>query len=254
LASVQSDKNKGNLNMDQDVGYKARPLALETSAPEQVTTYLICQKALLRTGVSYILKGTRFVLVGSEPAAGTLPELVLLCDSLSPDSAADRIKQLKEQYPGARLVALSENLDPWIVRDLCTLGLDGFCPTGMSQAAMVKALELVMLGEGFLPISVSLAMLEQSTAPRLPTSAAANNRPEVGAKFSDREAQILRFLTQGASNKVIARDLGLAEATVKVHVKAILRKAKAANRTQAAMWASRLLGPETTSQEVEIAN
>jgi two-component system nitrate/nitrite response regulator NarL len=48
---------------------------------------------------------------------------------------------------------------------------------------------------------------------------------------------ILRYLTKGASNKQIARELGLAEATVKVHLKGVLRKMKAANRTQAAMWA-----------------
>ena len=57
------------------------------------------------------------------------------------------------------------------------------------------------------------------------------------SRLSGREAQILHCLTKGASNKLIARDLGVAEATIKVHVKAILRKVKAANRTQAAMWA-----------------
>ncbi|MBQ0819747.1 response regulator transcription factor [Microvirga sp. HBU67558] len=48
---------------------------------------------------------------------------------------------------------------------------------------------------------------------------------------------MLRFLTQGDSNKVIARRLGVAEATVKVPFKSILRKVRAENRTQAAMWA-----------------
>jgi two-component system nitrate/nitrite response regulator NarL len=60
---------------------------------------------------------------------------------------------------------------------------------------------------------------------------------ETANRLSPREAQILRHLMQGASNKLIARELGLAEATIKVHLKAILRKAKVANRTQAAMWA-----------------
>jgi two-component system nitrate/nitrite response regulator NarL len=240
--------------MDQDVVYKAQHLALALSAPGQVTTYLICQNILLRTGISYILEGTRFAVAESAPAGETSPELVLLCDSLSPNGAAETIKQSKKTYPGARLVALSDDYDPWTVRELCTLGLDGLCPTGMSQAAMVKALELVMLGEMFLPMSVSLTILEQPSVPRPPMMAVANDPSEVGAKFSGREAQILRFLTQGASNKVIARDLGLAEATVKVHVKAILRKAKAANRTQAAMWATQHLGFGTGSQTAELAS
>jgi two-component system nitrate/nitrite response regulator NarL len=55
--------------------------------------------------------------------------------------------------------------------------------------------------------------------------------------LSDREKQILRCLVNGLPNKVIARELGIAETTVKVHVKSVLRKIRASNRTQAAMWA-----------------
>jgi two-component system nitrate/nitrite response regulator NarL len=55
--------------------------------------------------------------------------------------------------------------------------------------------------------------------------------------LSDRERQILSCLIHGQSNKVIARELDIAEATVKVHVKGLLRKLRAANRTQAAVWA-----------------
>jgi two-component system nitrate/nitrite response regulator NarL len=56
--------------------------------------------------------------------------------------------------------------------------------------------------------------------------------------LSGREDAILRLLMEGAPNKIIARKLGVAEATVKVHIKAILRKIRAQNRTQAAMWAT----------------
>jgi two-component system nitrate/nitrite response regulator NarL len=60
-------------------------------------------------------------------------------------------------------------------------------------------------------------------------------------KLSVRETQILSCLSQGAPNKAIARKLDLTEATIKVHVKAILRKIGAANRTQAAIWAAKHL-------------
>lgn len=55
--------------------------------------------------------------------------------------------------------------------------------------------------------------------------------------LSDREAQVLRGLANGFSNKMIARNLAISEATVKVHVKALMRKIRASNRTQAAIWA-----------------
>jgi two-component system nitrate/nitrite response regulator NarL len=240
--------------MDQDVGYKVQTLVLAPSAPEKVVTFLICQNTLLRTGVSHILEGTRFVVTEGTLAGAEVPGLILLCDSLLPENATDTIKQLKEHYSGARLAALSDNLDPLTVRDLFNAGLDGLCQTGMSQPALVKALELVMLGEMFLPISVSLAMLDQSMSPQRQSMAAANDPTALSIKFSEREAQILRHLTTGASNKLIARDLGLAEATVKVHIKAILRKAKAANRTQAAMWATQHLGFQTRYQSSELAS
>jgi two-component system, NarL family, nitrate/nitrite response regulator NarL len=65
----------------------------------------------------------------------------------------------------------------------------------------------------------------------------------MGCKLSTRETQILNCLRQGAPNKAIARRLDVAEATVKVHIKAILRKIGVANRTQAAMWATTHLPP-----------
>ena len=71
--------------------------------------------------------------------------------------------------------------------------------------------------------------------------------------ITTREAEILRCLVDGAPNKMIARKLDVAEATVKVHVKAILRKIGVANRTQAAMWASQHLGHEECTAVAELA-
>jgi two-component system nitrate/nitrite response regulator NarL len=60
-------------------------------------------------------------------------------------------------------------------------------------------------------------------------------------KFSSREVEILDCLTRGDANKLIARKFDIAEATVKVHIKAILRKIRVGNRTQAAIWAQQYL-------------
>jgi two-component system nitrate/nitrite response regulator NarL len=64
--------------------------------------------------------------------------------------------------------------------------------------------------------------------------------PQRASGLSARELSVLHWLRDGLSNKEIARALGITEATVKVHVKAILRKVQVRNRTQVAMWASRL--------------
>ena len=82
------------------------------------------------------------------------------------------------------------------------------------------------------------ALTERQATPNLPLpSVHADGLSDRAVKLSDREAEILQCLVNGASNKAIARDLHIAEATVKVHLKGLLRKMRLQNRTQAAIWA-----------------
>ena len=237
--------------MRHDVVYKERILPIVQDPYQNVTTVLICQNLLLRTGISHILSGTRFVLtkepcddLSNLPAfTDSVPLLFIICESRLTEEYAAAVEHLKAQYSSARVVVLADGMEPDTALQLCRAGMDGFCPTSMDRHALVKALEIVILGETYIPASIGLMLLDQVHQGRAHfghgVAAAPANDPEVlHNKLSDREAQILRCLTQGASNKVIARELGVAEATVKVHIKAILRKVKASNRTQAAMWAT----------------
>lgn len=246
--------------MDQDVVYKAQILPLARDPLHYVTTFLLCRNTLLRTGIAQLLAGSQFSLSG-DPSAGVPdlsatddnpPTLILICESLSPEGYRELLGELKERCPGARLVLLADHLEPEAIGQLVTAGLNGLCSTGMSQQAMLKALELVMVGETFLPASISFALLSQISDQK-PKVLVIGGDAFAANRFSERETQILRLLTTGASNKLIARELGLAEATVKVHIKAILRKAKAENRTQAAMWASQFLAPAANSPQVVLA-
>jgi two-component system nitrate/nitrite response regulator NarL len=99
-----------------------------------------------------------------------------------------------------------------------------------------------MLGESLLPgIMVSSILDGMAVNPEPEPASEVPHEPKAsdpGARsLSAREAEILSSLMEGTPNKLIARKLHVTEATVKVHVKAILRKIGAANRTQAAMWA-----------------
>ncbi len=235
--------------MDHEVACEAQTHPLAHAPLDHVTTFLICRNTLLRTGISHILADTPFVVANEAfddlfmfPAIiDEMPVLILLCDSLSAHSYEDTLEKLKAQCSFARVVVFADHLEPQAVVRLCTAGLDGLCPTAMPQAALLKALELVMLGETFLPASVSFELLKRELCPQLWDGrvALAPETPEGMGKLSARETQILRCLTQGDTNKLIARELGVAEATVKVHLKAILRKLKAANRTQAAILGQR---------------
>jgi len=160
-----------------------------------------------------------------------------------PSHIIDTTKALKDRYPDARIALIADRFDLTFVKLARSAGIDGFCLSTNDRAVLIKSLELVMLGEVVLPTSVVALLLDTA-----PVSADLESPERAGAgpewsdprlrKLSTREAQILQCLTDGAPNKIIARKLDVAEATVKVHVKAILRKIGAANRTQAAMWAT----------------
>jgi two-component system nitrate/nitrite response regulator NarL len=235
--------------MRHDVVYKEQIPGVAQDPFQNIATVLICQNLLLRTGIGHILSGTRFALTDG-PCEGssnlpelddTTPVLFILCENRSAEELVAMVDTLKARQPFSRVVVLADTMDPDTAIQLCGAGMDGFCLTSMDRHALVKALEIVVLGETYIPASIGLALLEQARQGRAHSvhdGAPINAPAEVLDKLSEREAQILRCLTRGSSNKVIARELGVAEATVKVHIKAILRKVKAANRTQAAIWAT----------------
>jgi two-component system nitrate/nitrite response regulator NarL len=220
----------------------------------RVTTLLICRNAALHAGLRHILSGTQFAVADDvvEPTAdvwvlaGGEPVLILLCESLSLNEYLETLERLKAQCPSAWVVVLADHLEPNAVVRLCEAGLSGLCSPAMLGSTLVKALELVVAGETFLPAAVVLALLEQLSRRSVPDAQAVPTTPAAGlaGRLTDREVRILRCLMQGLSNKAIAYQLGLAEATVKVHIKSILRKVQAANRTQAAMWAQQHLPME----------
>jgi two-component system nitrate/nitrite response regulator NarL len=233
--------------MNHEVIYLEQIVPLAQNASSYVTTVLICENTLVRSGISHLLSGTRFVI--SDEPLDHPSELPILCLILTEQVTADvpeTVEGLKAQWPLARVILLTDHMAPGAIVPAFQAGLDGLCSMAMDREPLIKALELVMLGETFISAAAGIVLSEQWQArPQAHASesvppASANNFPSVSG-LSGREAQILHFLTKGASNKLIARDLGVAEATIKVHVKAILRKVKAANRTQAAMWAQQHL-------------
>jgi two-component system, NarL family, nitrate/nitrite response regulator NarL len=250
----------GSMTMSQAFGYQDT-IRVARSTVQSVSTYLICSNALLRSGFDHILSGTHFSLsekVFKDHAdlpqiEGADPVLFLVCAHSAVSEPEQVVESLKEKCPKARIVIFAEQVEPAILVRVFKAGVDGLCSTDMDRDVLLKALELVMLGERFIPASMGLSLLETN-----PTDLRGSNSNKViplrtqgsaSQRLSERETQILHCLIDGSSNKHIARQLGVAEATVKVHIKAILRKAKVANRTQAAMWAQRQLsqGPVANS-------
>jgi len=152
---------------------------------------------------------------------------VVLIDASVPDPVA-LCSSLVEIWPDATVVALINQDDADMVRQLGALGVAGIIDRRRRHAAVMTQLELVVLGEKVAPTNY----LEASYSNRpLPTSSIGG----IAERLSNRERVVADCLGKGMPNKVIARHLGLSEPTVKVHVKAILRKLRVRNRTEAAL-------------------
>ena len=160
-------------------------------------------------------------------------DLVLL-EAQEKDGCDGAVCRTRALLPSARIAVLADKFSPVELRQSISEGADGYLLKDISSETLYAALELIMTGEKILPVPFAEMLLcdGNHTEIRLPNTVYVQD-----GTFSDREVDILRCLADGASNKKIALRLNIAEATVKVHLKSILKKTRATNRTQAAIWA-----------------
>jgi two-component system, NarL family, nitrate/nitrite response regulator NarL len=159
-----------------------------------------------------------------EPTQGGEDTIVLIDfdDCKEPESVS------AHQARGVKIVALMSKADSLKIEFDEIAPLSGILTYDLSAGALARSLLLVASGERVFPHDLALG--------RKSTASSFEHRSN-DARLSPREKEMLSHLVAGQSNKLIARDLGITEATVKVHLKSVLRKIKVENRTQAAIWA-----------------
>jgi two-component system nitrate/nitrite response regulator NarL len=213
---------------------------------------------LLREGLSLILNAAQFNIVVSAPALneallGELrcadPKLLIIGGHGDAQETARQIQIFKTWSPEGLVIALvgDEDLLTSNVAALFAAGANACLSKITTSEALIKSLELIALGETIISQQALRTLLQgdRPLAGALPQESAQVLRMEPAAEgergptpsLSLQERRILRCVVEGASNKAIARKFDIAEATVKVHLKAILRKIRLNNRTQAAVWA-----------------
>lgn len=166
-----------------------------------------------------------------------------LLDLTLPDSDGfSALSELRARHPAIPVVVLSESdIREEIVRAI-ELGAMGLIPKRSSSEFLVSALRLVLMGGVYVP---RVAFEDQVQDPRgaaAPRAAAARRGSTTPRDLglTDRQAQVLALILEGKPNKLICRELSLAEGTVKIHVAAILRALNVGTRTQAVIEAARL--------------
>ena len=164
---------------------------------------------------------------------------VVLLDLNLPDMGGlEALSILREEHPHMPVVVLSASDDRATVLEALDRGAMGFIPKSSSSQVMMGALRLVLAKGVYLPLAVL-----NSTAPApSPAQSSPPARPLQAADLglTERQMDVLGLIVQGKPNKLICRDLGLAEGTVKTHVTAVLRALGVTNRTQAVLAVSRL--------------
>lgn len=176
---------------------------------------------------------TAFETIEREPDL----DLVLLDLALPGMHGLSVLKSLREKHPAVAVVVISASSD----RDNVTRALDhgalGFIPKSSSNEVLASALKLVLAGGIYVPPEV--LGRGSGELPVSPPPMAARTLPaDIG--LTQRQAEILALMMKGKSNKLICRDLDLAESTVKNQVTAIMKALNVTSRTQAVLAVNRL--------------
>ena len=208
---------------------------------------------LFRRGLMAVLARSRELsVVGDAGDAGEAqrraealqPDLILLDNHLPGVNGVDALPALRAALPGVRIIVLTVSEDEADLAAALRGGANGYLLKTMDADALVDSILRVMRGESVIADDMTsklvaayrgaLSGIAATGVDAVPIAASVSPLSEL----SPRELDILRGIARGESNKLIARHLGIAETTVKIHVQHVLRKLNVASRVQAAVIAT----------------
>jgi DNA-binding NarL/FixJ family response regulator len=214
---------------------------------------LVGKSILLREGLARILRAAHFRILASvsraddfRPSKPTpqLPLFLIVHTGDDFNAALEQIELFRSRHPDGRIAIVADHYRLNELTSAFRAGANGYFVNVITCDRFVKSVELVMLGETIFPPAFLSFILDSDTSHSIDAATNDQGREPIlvatedatAPLLSPREKLILGCIIDGDSNKCIARKIDIAEATVKVHVKAILRKIRVQNRTQAAIW------------------
>lgn len=175
-----------------------------------------------------------------------LPDLALIDITMPGVRGNQHLAEFIETLPDVPVIVLSGSEDPALMKEVLAMGVHGFIPKAYSPDVMLSAIRLVLSGGVYVPPM----MLQEASgiAPpvAMPLAEDGNTfealEERLRTLLTERQVDVLRLLSQGKPNKVIARDLGISEGTVKIHLAAIFRALNVRNRVEAVVASRRISG------------
>lgn len=170
-------------------------------------------------------------LEGAKRARALAPDLVLLDLHMPGTSGLESLRLMTQEAPGARVIMLTVSEDAEDLVDCLRAGAEGYLLKNIDTDFLLDSLRRVAHGESAISPQMTAKLMD--SVRKAPPIAAASEK----GRLTPREQEILGLLARGASNKELARTLGLAESTVKIHLQSILKKLQLSSRIQAAVYA-----------------
>lgn len=209
---------------------------------DEIRVFLVDDHRVVRTGLAAYLgvePGMRVVGQASDGVAalkelavldraGERPDVILM-DLMMPgmDGIATTV-EVKQRWPEIEVVAVTSFIEEEKIRGALAAGAAGYLLKDADAPEVAAAIRSAMAGEVHLDPAAARALTAALRAPK-----------HAQAPLTPREREVIVAIASGATNRQIARDLGVGERTARTHVSNILAKLGLASRTQAAMWAVR---------------
>ncbi len=207
----------------------------------------------LGTGVTFVQAMSVPELMTSVTADVDL----LLVDLVMPGAQGlSHVFEVRRRYPDIRVIVLSGQEDRELMREALEAGVMGFIPKAYSPAVMLSAVRLVLSGGVYVPpmmlTGMDLTPTRSAPAPdvnaptpghhseKISGGADRGSMPQLRSVLTERQMNVLELLSEGKPNKLISRNLGISEGTVKIHLAAIFRALGVRNRTEAVIAARAL--------------
>jgi DNA-binding NarL/FixJ family response regulator len=208
--------------------------------PEPIRVLIADDHAVVREGLRSFLELQDGIDVVGEAADGA--EAVALAGELHPDvvlmdlvmptlGGVEAMRQLRKRAPATRAIVLTSFLDHDEVLPAIRAGAAGYLLKNVEPQELARAVRAAHAGE---------ALIDPTVAARLVDTLVKEDVDDGYGRLTAREQEVLGLIGRGLSNKRIALELGVAEKTVKTHVTHVLSKLGLADRTQAALYVSRL--------------